>query len=427
MGITAKRYNGVLNIEKLLLPTIDTGNDFRKQMRNVFLRPLGEEEEPAKKPKRAKKHEPAKQAETAKKIALAKKSSTMKKDGVVIKDTPGVSVSKKKAQAKVDRGKGMDLLSDVALLKVAQLKKVLKKSKQETHMLHVSGSSDGVGSQPKVSNELKEKTTGTNKGTGTIPGVPDVPKAQFESKNKSWGNSRDDDSNDDDSNDNVGDDEDLLEKEEAQDDEYVHTPEDYVHTEDKTNDESKEFDEEEYEEIYGDVNISLKDAEPTDKEKGNVEMTNTETGPILSSSISSDYAAKYLNFDNIPPVDIKVVSMLDINVQHEVPHTSPLLTIPVSVIPEHIVVNKPEIVTTALSTTISSLLISNLENDVKELKIIDHSAALLSTIKSEVPNAVKEYLGTSLDDALYKVLKKHDADIIKEPSVLAKILNRLRQ
>ncbi|GKC67353.1 hypothetical protein Tco_1099951, partial [Tanacetum coccineum] len=174
--------------------------------------------------------------------------------------------------------------------------------------------------------------------------------------------------------------------EEAQDDEYIHTPEDYVHNEDETNDESKEFDEQYYEELYGDVNISLKDAEPADKEKGDVEMTNTEIGdaelenvnqegagnqvkdndqatqktegPILSSFISSDYAIKYLNFDNIPSVDTKVVLMLDINVQHEVPRTSPLLTIPVFVIPEHTVVNPPEIVTTASSTTISSLLSS---------------------------------------------------------------------
>nr|GEW53345.1 hypothetical protein [Tanacetum cinerariifolium] len=43
--------------------------------------------------------------------------------------------------------------------------------------------------------------------TGTIPGVPDVPKDQSESENKSWGESRDDDdSNDDDSNDDSNDD-----------------------------------------------------------------------------------------------------------------------------------------------------------------------------------------------------------------------------
>ncbi|GJS36589.1 hypothetical protein Tco_0534971, partial [Tanacetum coccineum] len=73
------------------------------------------------------------------------------------------------------------------------------------------------------------------------------------------------------------------------------------------------------------------------------------------------------------------------------------------------------------------LRLSELEKEVKELKNVDHSSALLSKIKSEVPNAVKEYLGTSLDDALYKVLKKHDADIIKEFPVPAEIVERLTQ
>ncbi|GJW19307.1 hypothetical protein Tco_0026743 [Tanacetum coccineum] len=319
----------------------------------------------------------------------------------------------------------MDLLFDVALLEATQLKKVLMKSKQDTHMLYPSGSDDEVSSQPKVPHELKEKTTSTNEGTGV--------------------SGDDDDSNDDDSDDD---------EEEKQDDEFVRTPEHYVPIEDETNDESDDVTEEEYErineELYGDVNVSLKDVEPTDKEEGDVEMTvagqvnvNQEDagnqvkddaqatqktkGPIPSSSISSDYAAKYLNFDNISSVDTEVVSLLDINVQHKVSRTSPLLTIPVSVIPEHTIINPPKIVTTASSTTISSILITDLEKDVKELKTVDHSATLLSTIKSKVLNAVKEYLGTSLDDALYKVLQKHSVDITKEHSVPVEIVKRLRQ
>ncbi|GKG54913.1 hypothetical protein Tco_0562900, partial [Tanacetum coccineum] len=71
--------------------------------------------------------------------------------------------------------------------------------------------------------------------------------------------------------------------------------------------------------------------------------------------------------------------------------------------------------------------ITDLEKDVKELKTVDHSATLLLTINSKVPNAVKEYLGTSLDDAIYKVLKKHDADIINEHFVSAEIVERPRQ
>ncbi|GJU44297.1 hypothetical protein Tco_1201563 [Tanacetum coccineum] len=108
---------------------------------------LEEEEKPAKKPKQAKKP--------------AKKSTTVQIAGVVIKDTPGVSMSKKKAPAKVP-------------------------------------------------DESQDKTTGTNKGTGTKPGVPDVSKDQYKSENKSWGNSKADDSNDDD-----GDDDDDVSQEKS--------------------------------------------------------------------------------------------------------------------------------------------------------------------------------------------------------------------
>ncbi|GKD32094.1 hypothetical protein Tco_1242872 [Tanacetum coccineum] len=63
------------------------------------------EEEPAEKPKRARNP--------------AKKSTTIPTAGVVIRDTPHESVPKKKTPAKVDGGKGMDLLYDAALLEAA--------------------------------------------------------------------------------------------------------------------------------------------------------------------------------------------------------------------------------------------------------------------------------------------------------------------
>ncbi|GKG42464.1 hypothetical protein Tco_0476762, partial [Tanacetum coccineum] len=87
-----------------------------------------------------------------------------------------MSVSKKKAPTTTDKIKGIDLLFEAALLKDAQMKKVLKQSKRETHSLQPSGS-----------------------------GVPDVPKDQSESENESWGESRDDDGNDDDSDDDGSD------------------------------------------------------------------------------------------------------------------------------------------------------------------------------------------------------------------------------
>ncbi|GKC82426.1 hypothetical protein Tco_1138143, partial [Tanacetum coccineum] len=51
--------------------------------------------------------------------------------------------------------------------------------------------------------------------------------------------------------------------------------------------------------------------------------------PLPSSSISFDYAAKFLNFDNIPSADTEIISMMEIKVQHEDPsiQSSPLLTV----------------------------------------------------------------------------------------------------
>nr|GEY78387.1 hypothetical protein [Tanacetum cinerariifolium] len=44
--------------------------------------------------------------------------------------------------------------------------------------------------------------------------------------------------------------------------------------------------------------------------------------------------------------------------------------------------------------------------DVKELKDVDNSTKLISTVQFEVPKAVKEYLGSSLDNAMHKKVPK---------------------
>ncbi|GKB09427.1 hypothetical protein Tco_0837739 [Tanacetum coccineum] len=208
------------------------------------------EEEPVKKPKRAKKP--------------AKKSTTMPTAGVVIKDTLSVSVSKKKAPTKL-----------------------------ETYKLHASGSGDGVVSQPKVPGESKDKTTGTNEGTSTKPGVPDVPKYQYESENESCGDS-DDDSHDDDNDDGSNDDDDddvdsdAGGDNESSDSEKVDSNKDENPNLNQNKDEEEEYkeqyirtldsygftnDDEEYKELYKDMNMRLKDTVHEEGGKGDVEMT----------------------------------------------------------------------------------------------------------------------------------------------------------
>ncbi|GKC94488.1 hypothetical protein Tco_1159930 [Tanacetum coccineum] len=177
---------------------------------------------------------------------------------------------------------------------------------------------------------------------------------------------------------------------------------------------------------------------------------NTEV-PLQSSSISSNYAAKFLNFDNIPS-DTIIISMMEIKVQHEDPsiQTSPLLTVPISVIlksstapvttipppiPPFILLpqqstpiptpttTEATISTTILpdSTTLTTIhqRVSDLEKEVKILKDINHDLSIIAVIKFEVLSAVKECLGTNLDDTLEKVIKKQLAKFIQEHSVPA--------
>ncbi|GJS99496.1 hypothetical protein Tco_0820666 [Tanacetum coccineum] len=199
-----------------------------------------EEEEPAMKPKRAKKP--------------AKKSTIVPTAGAVIRDTPGVFVSKKRATTKADRGKGMYLLYEATLLEVVELKKTLKKSKLETHMLHGSGSGDGVGSQPKVLDEYEDKTTGDSIDDSNDDDSDDVTKDDDDVESDANGDNEASDSektdSDEDENPNLNQNED--------EEEYVYTPDSYGFNDD----------EEKYEELYKDVNVRLKATEHKEEGKG---------------------------------------------------------------------------------------------------------------------------------------------------------------
>ncbi|GJU99661.1 hypothetical protein Tco_1328932, partial [Tanacetum coccineum] len=101
-------------------------------------------------------------------------------------------------------------------------------------------------SQPKVLDEQQDKTTGKNEGTDTKPGVPDVPKDQYESENEFWGNSKDDDSNDDDSDDVSNDDDDDVDSDadgdnEASDSEKTDSDKDENPNLNQNDDEEEEY------------------------------------------------------------------------------------------------------------------------------------------------------------------------------------------
>nr|GEW33098.1 hypothetical protein [Tanacetum cinerariifolium]GFA65980.1 hypothetical protein [Tanacetum cinerariifolium] len=171
--------------------------------------------------------------------------------GVAIRDTPRESMPKKKTPAKVERGKGTDLLSNASLFKASQVKEALKKIKKDSHMLHASGLGDGVGLQPKVPNEFKDKSTGRDEGTGAKLGVPDMMLNLMHSDSEKM-------DFDDDENINVN----------RNDDEEEEHEEEY----------SFEFDddEEEYNEIYKDVDVQSLDTKREKEKKGDAEMTDAD-------------------------------------------------------------------------------------------------------------------------------------------------------
>ncbi|GKC31123.1 hypothetical protein Tco_1038417 [Tanacetum coccineum] len=125
---------------------------------------------------------------------------------------PKPKPTKKKAQVKADKGKGLNVLSEVALFEASQLKEATKRSKKEFHASHASGLGDGTDLGSGVPDEQHHKTSGIDEGTGTKPGVHDVPIYDYESDKESWGNSGEED--DDDDKDDTEDDEGISHLEE---------------------------------------------------------------------------------------------------------------------------------------------------------------------------------------------------------------------
>ncbi|GKE08593.1 hypothetical protein Tco_1412144, partial [Tanacetum coccineum] len=151
--------------------------------------------------------------------------------GVEIKVTLGVSISKKKTPTHAKRNKA-------------------------------GGLGDGASVQPKDPDKPKGKSIDTHEATGVSDYNDDVQQGDDERTES-----------DDDKNVDLNK---TYDEEETQEDEFVHTPNDYVPMDDETND----VDDEEYnginKEMYDDVNVELKDVEFADERKGDGEMTNAD-------------------------------------------------------------------------------------------------------------------------------------------------------
>nr|GEW00439.1 hypothetical protein [Tanacetum cinerariifolium] len=270
---------------------------------------------------------------TPPKIARKFKKASPSKRDLNLNLVP-VDEEPKSAKKKVDvaSGKGIELISEVALTKEAQYEEVRKKSLRDFHKSHPS--SFGIVTKTALS-AAKIKIFVTNEGTGVKPGVPDViEEVSTKSEPEAWGKDKDDSNNEKDS---------RIEGDEDEEMDYTTS------------------------QLYDDVDIWLNkpvqaDDDTVQKEGTNAELTNIQQGNenpkisqviedahmthftlprktevlVTSSSHSSDLASKFLNFLDIPHTDAEIVSPMDVHVHHEVPskQTPTLLTVPVSVITE---------------------------------------------------------------------------------------------
>ncbi|GKD73314.1 hypothetical protein Tco_1331596, partial [Tanacetum coccineum] len=291
----------------------------------------------------------------------AKKSTTKPAAGVIIRVAPVETKSKSKEKEKVDvtRGKGIELLSEVALTEEAQITEVRKKSLRDFHKTHLSGSGT-----------VAEKAQSVDKIT---PTGKDEDDSNNEQESSNEGSERENESDEQESN--------LEQEEEYEDDdqeeeEFVHIPtndkdDDNLESESDDvikSDEEKGMDDTTYQ-FDDDVDARLKEPTQTDKEvvqgegvdaemndaqQGNENLETTQEQvvedahvtistvtkkteiPVTTYSRSSDLASKFLNLSDSPHTYVEIISPLDVHVRHEVPrtHAPTLLIIPISVITE---------------------------------------------------------------------------------------------
>ncbi|GKC13761.1 hypothetical protein Tco_1010543, partial [Tanacetum coccineum] len=207
---------------------------------------------------------------------------------------------KKKQLAKKTKAKGLVVLSEVALTKAEQIKLATKRSKKDFHVSHASGSGDGVDTQSMVPDEQQLKTSGIDEGTGTIPGVLDVPPYESESDKESWVTSEDEDNNDDDDGDNY-DDGDSDDHDDDSDDKRTEFDRDEILDPKLTNVDQTEHEEEEYnDEFYKEEEKENIDDEETmyDEEDDkvtkelyddvNVNLGNEDTDMTIDNQGASD-------------------------------------------------------------------------------------------------------------------------------------------
>ncbi|GKB83064.1 hypothetical protein Tco_0949959, partial [Tanacetum coccineum] len=343
------------------------------------------------------------------------------------------------------------------------------------------------------SSRSQSLTGGLSEGTGFSPGVPNESTVILTTSSKGTEENVDEEidwvySDEGEEKKDDDDDDKSIDIEEADDEET-----NYEFVRDNVEKEMKDA------EVAEVVKSRNGDEEITDTAKADAKKTKevkddnkkAELPPSSSSLfVSLGFGNQFLNLSSDKSIirtlkdsaDAEINSLLDVQIQQVIPQIqSPLvLTVPVLVISELVVLSMiPKIPTVTSTTTLPlphyvsavspvlqqsttpiptppitteappvttipnplpaiSQRVSVLEKYVQELKAVDHTTALLASLRSKIPLSVNAYLGSSLGDALQKVLQKHTEelihqypqqvnykDVIKE-SVQANVINEVK-
>ncbi|GKA24994.1 hypothetical protein Tco_0711027 [Tanacetum coccineum] len=280
--------------------------------------------------------------------------------------------SKKREIAKADTGKGLKVLSKVALSEEAQLKKVLVRSMRDFHISHASVSGDGT---YEGTDDDDDKEASNNN-------------ANDDDDDDNAGNDdgdNDDDNNDDDNDDN--DDDESVDDEEQEEEEENAEDIDFSNTED--DEENNKGEEDDYEMLYRDVNVNLQHED--------VDIPKADQGG--AQNIDLQYKdAHLLNLENVSPAEYTLAFMMDTTTQ---PTLSTIIK------------------TTPLPPPSR---VSSLEQEVSQFKQAANSAQLIESFKSQIPELIDEHLTTRLGYAVQTTFQSYKMVKDEVKSQLTKIL-----
>ncbi|GJT50797.1 hypothetical protein Tco_0976954 [Tanacetum coccineum] len=373
-------------------------------------------------------------------IEFVPKDARRRPSGIAFRDTS--SVTKKMSPNLSNKLSGVQTLTPEEQL-AADMMEALKASRKSIRsQSHVGGSSEGIGTKPRVPDESTVTPTTSSEGTEQ---ESEYSKEGDDDENIEWVDTDEEEKKKDDDDDKSID----LEKtnDEETDDEFVHSEENVQDDDEETDDELVHVDEQ----VNKDEDEEMTKAKDVDTGNGDEEITDTanvdaektevvkddikkvELPPTSSIlSVSSGFEMLQIQPQSILIVPVFVISEPSILTPiHKTPSVVPETTLlppqtvssishlqlqTITPIPSSpITTEAPPVTTIPHPLPIILQRVSVLEKDVQELKEVNNTTILHASLRSKIPSSINVYLGSSLGDALQKSVQANIINEVKNP------------